>query len=648
MASNILIWSSFSTAWTYCSALTAAILFLLIVYNYIRRRKFPFVTTSVSAIQKTYSLQEDNLQVDPILGKLYEKEVINRHLRDEICALTSPLQKRRALLNHLDGQPYSLLEKYVAVLEKSAKSECLPSHTAIACKLREHLHLHNGLYMDQESGISDASSASKELHIQSSIVLKSSESRSTDRETHVSGPSPPFSFQASTTLHPASSRDVDDRICACVPSSTSKDTCSQQGVCSLLEKDSGGRTDCIGELSSIARTVSPYAEFPSTPVYSAEFQTSEIFQSHPQNILYAKSEGYFVRLDDGSHTRNMQPLSGVDDGAMSDDDISPYSSSDESDDGDPKFSPCSQQNKSLMVRKQHAELLKRSVHQVKFKEMWDIYMIDIKGAKHLVESIRKDSTRALDFRISMTMAGRDYSVDSIGIINKMLRKTMKNECQNPEIFQCRLYCHLVDCYLNAGDMDNAMNIVRQAIQMVQIIAADVSSAWAWCMYAWILNDQYSTDVGYLPYQIEVEVEASLSRAVECANQCPELCWLSESVKLGKAHWHFIMVASYRNVWNDYETALEHLQMGRLTLENVREELLNTFGFGYYHALRANFFMLSGRRNAANHAAAQAVQFYFKVKRYDHALVVAKEIVRDCELESYIYERRRNAHMRTTT
>ena len=235
----------------------------------------------------------------------------------------------------------------------------------------------------------------------------------------------------------------------------------------------------------------------------------------------------------------------------------------------------------------------------------------------------------------MTMAGRDYSPHSISIIERTLKKTLKKNCLNPEIFQCRLHCHLVDCYLNSENYSEAMKQVKIALRLAEVIMPDVSSAWAWCMYAWLLYWEYSDIIDELPFTVENEIEDALSKAVEYSNHCSELHWLAETVKLGKAHWHFEMVENYRHIWDDYSSGSVHLSVGRDALQNVHTGLLNTFGMGYYHTLWCRYFQLSGRMQAASVSAGEAVEYYLEVKRYQHALVVAEDIAANNSLADYI-------------
>ena len=88
------------------------------------------------AIRKNYTKQLHYLQVTEILGMLYEREVIGRLLKEQIEAESNPLRKRTLLLDHVSLQPLQVLQTYCAILEDSARTDCLHIHKQIAEGIR--------------------------------------------------------------------------------------------------------------------------------------------------------------------------------------------------------------------------------------------------------------------------------------------------------------------------------------------------------------------------------------------------------------------------------------------------------------------------------------------------------------------------------
>ena len=84
-------------------------------------------------------MQEDNLDVTQILGLLYENNLINRQLRQDIENETSPLQKRRLLLNQLEKLDDQKLLVYCEVLEKSYEKDINCWHKKIAEEIKSKL-----------------------------------------------------------------------------------------------------------------------------------------------------------------------------------------------------------------------------------------------------------------------------------------------------------------------------------------------------------------------------------------------------------------------------------------------------------------------------------------------------------------------------
>ena len=94
-----------------------------------------------NAIRRTYTLQEKYLQIDVIIGALFEQGVISFELMMQIETEQVPLRKKRLLLNHLYKRNKRAIQTYCDILEKSASSceSVVPSHAQIALRVRQLL-----------------------------------------------------------------------------------------------------------------------------------------------------------------------------------------------------------------------------------------------------------------------------------------------------------------------------------------------------------------------------------------------------------------------------------------------------------------------------------------------------------------------------
>ena len=585
-------------------------------------------------IQVTYAFQERRLFVGPLIGILYQETIIGCAVRDAISASHTRVEQARMLLNYLECQPASLLFKYVEILEESAQSDGLTCHAEIARELRKLLpHKENSERSENCNLQVESNHDDNDVRRHSRTLKPSAIGERATPVVHCTPPSDSMHFQLNPSVEHHTPPGTDFNL-------------SYPDPPPLISVDSDdSSSDHVVSLTEVNRlTVNNITRHPPEAVRRAQLPDSNHHQVMPQltapDVVCGhgwsnrrQCIGYHrhTHLDRICHLDELSSSSEVDDlssGSEGEDDETTMESNSVSHD-------CPHELAFLFNRKRHMKLLKANAHQREFKKLWKVYIKDIEGAKQCVKYILRDPTNSLDYCISMTMAGRDYSPHSISIIERALKKTLKKNCLNPEIFQCRLHCHLVDCYLNSENYSEALKQVKIALQLAEVIMSDVSSAWAWCMYAWLLYWEYSDVIDDLPFTVENEIEDALSKAVDYSNRCPELHWLAETVKLGKAHWHFEMVDNYRHIWNDYNGGLAHLGVGRKALQNVHTGLLNTFGMGYYYTLWCRYFQLSGRMQAASVSAREAVQYYLKVKRYQHALVVAGDIAADNSLVAYI-------------
>ena len=88
------------------------------------------------AMRRTWSQQEAYLQVNVVIGKLYENGIIGRINRDQIFAEREPLARRRLLLQELEGKTTENILTYCDILEWSCKEQVIIPHGQIAKDIR--------------------------------------------------------------------------------------------------------------------------------------------------------------------------------------------------------------------------------------------------------------------------------------------------------------------------------------------------------------------------------------------------------------------------------------------------------------------------------------------------------------------------------
>ena len=105
-------------------------------------RKLPTMVRKMSveeAVRSCYVQQERYLQINPIIGTLFQRGIVSCQQLEEINAMVSPHRKRLLLLAHLLQVDRHTLLTYCDVLEASALYHGLPVHRNIASAIRAKL-----------------------------------------------------------------------------------------------------------------------------------------------------------------------------------------------------------------------------------------------------------------------------------------------------------------------------------------------------------------------------------------------------------------------------------------------------------------------------------------------------------------------------
>ena len=105
-------------------------------------RKLPTMVRKMSveeAVRSCYVQQERHLQINPIIGSLFQRGIVSFQQLEEINATVSPRGKRLLLLAHLLQVDKQTLLTYCDVLEESATHDGLPVHRNIASAIRTKL-----------------------------------------------------------------------------------------------------------------------------------------------------------------------------------------------------------------------------------------------------------------------------------------------------------------------------------------------------------------------------------------------------------------------------------------------------------------------------------------------------------------------------
>ena len=300
-----------------------------------------------------------------------------------------------------------------------------------------------------------------------------------------------------------------------------------------------------------------------------------------------------------------------------------------------------------------SDVLKSSYYHNFYKKMWNLYMKDPKKSHKAYVAVKKKKVfqSRIVLQISLLLACKNYSKETIADITDGIALTASLN-NNQDVLLCRLYCHLADCSHNVKNdcypnaVDNVADYVSRAVLFAEAIEPDYSSAWAWSWKGWLLHWKYTKSFhNIIPQNVEEEIDNALSRAVHYANKCISIQWLSEIVKVGKAHWHIEMATMYRSQWDEHVASM-HLRSAKNILEySVNISFLNTFGVGYYFHVWTGYHWLRYDLIMARWTARKSVDMYIHpcIKRYEHALTVA-HLISDRELVEYINHIMQNIYL----
>ena len=424
------------------------------------------------AIRKNYTKQLHYLQVTTILGMLYEKEVIGRLLKEKIEAEKDPLRKRTLLLDHVSLQPLQVLQTYCAILEDSARTDCLHIHKQIAEGIRCDL---------VESAVTDTEKDSAPL----SRTVPNQGQVQTDQETFLSVDNSRPMQLSSTRQTPTEQVDTVDRevLAKLITTTASQPVLTlpvasppKQAVVPLHHQSSSGGSDLTGHTRSYIETPTTttcverldfvehmYACFDFTPTdedkgKEACTDMEEVTECKQQNAVALRSKQTNI-------TENWK-------GEITGSRIEHQTTSSVKEVSNSLF----QLTISVAPIKPSGPL-KSKTHRKLVQMLWSLRSSEPEKAETAVDVILMKKGLPLDIKLACLDAGLCSATRNLPKLKKALEECDRAECQNPLILKCRLHLHIAAYYLSAyfgvGGVDLRKHM-QNAIELSTQIAGDFS------------------------------------------------------------------------------------------------------------------------------------------------------------------------------
>ena len=377
------------------------------------------------AIRKNYTKQLHYLQVTAILGMLYEREVIGRLLKERIEAERDPLRKRTFLLDHISLQPLEVAQTYCAILEESARTDCLHIHKQIAEGIRCDL---------VKSAVMDTEKDSAPL----SVTVSNQGEVQTNQETFLSvensGPMQLSSTGQTPTkqVKKADNAAIGPKLVV-APSYHHRTTRggSEFTVITHTYADSMAMSPCTEQLDFVQHM---YACFDFTP--SEEDEDKGTYLEHiteyteqkvtkmglktTSDVMLNRKREITVRSIEHQTTSNVKD-----------------------------FSHSLFQLTISVTPIKPSGPLKSKTHRKLVQMLWSLRSSEPKKAQTALDVILMKKGLPLDIKLACLDAGLCSATQNLPRLKKALEECDKAECQNPLILKCRLHIHIAACYLSS-------------------------------------------------------------------------------------------------------------------------------------------------------------------------------------------------------
>ena len=162
-------------------------------------------------------------------------------------------------------------------------------------------------------------------------------------------------------------------------------------------------------------------------------------------------------------------------------------------------------------------------------------------ARFAVESILKKTSYPIDLRAALAQAGAGFSAETIPLLHQALQLCKTEDCQNQLLIECRIHWQLMWCHDKLGETEKRDQHLDQALHCAHFIAPDFSAAF---IFAWSARVQICQNPEDVSREVEQRTRRLLEKATEYIEQCSEMKWFAEALKLYRADWHRTVAKSY--------------------------------------------------------------------------------------------------------
>ena len=578
------------------------------------------------AIRKNYTKQLHYLQVTTILGMLYEREVIGRLLKEQIEAERDPLRKRTLLLDHVSLQPRQVLQTYCAILEDSARTDCLHIHKQIAKGIRCDL---------VKSAVTDIEKNSAPL----SGTVPHQGKVQTDQETFVSVENSRPVQLSSTGQTPTEQVDTVDReVLAKLITTASQPVLTlpvasppKQAVATLRHQSSREgieitrhtrsyietptTTTCVERLDFVEHM---YACFDFTPTDEDKGKEPctdmvKFTECKQQNVVA-------LRAEQKKLTENWK-------GEITGSRIEHQTTSSVKEVSNSLF----QLTISVAPIKPSGPL-KSKTHRKLVQMLWSLRSSEPEKAETAVDVILMKKGLPLDIKLACLDAGLYTATRNLPRLKKALEECDKAECQNPLILKCRLHSHIASCHLSVHTGVDMRQHIQSALELSTQISGDYSVLRAAGLK--VLSDYIQAKYNITLQRFD-EILLQGDRNIDCYQTLPE--WMRQGgieAFITRVYVGTEKAAYYKN--HDQKILQASLRTTQTILQQLEHILsyLDTVLTAYYYHNAARLSYMQGDYPKANKYGQLACNQYIQNSTYQRALIVAGHL-QSSELEQQV-------------
>ena len=582
------------------------------------------------AIRKNYTKQLHYLQVTAILGMLYEREVIGRLLKERIEAERDPLRKRTLLLDHVSLQPLQVLQTYCAVLEDSARADCLYAHKQIAEGICNDLVKSAVVVTDTEKdsalfGQDGQNCADSQVQItpqtfppwpteNSRPVLSSSNEQTEQKETE----------KAFSTASECCTREASLQVVH----APKQDVVHAHHRISM--RGSGFTEDitmasCAEQLNFVEHMYGCFDFPPSDKDEHKETDMEEFTECTQQEVVAMSEQKYTGNFTpDVTANRKKEKTTGRS--------IEYHSTS------NPENFTHSHFRLTVAISfLKPSGPLKSKTHRKLVQMLWCLRTSEPEKAKTALDVILMKKGLPLDIKLACLDAGLCSATQNLPRLKKALEECDKAECQNPLILKCRLHLHIASCHLSAyigvGGLDMRKHI-QSAFELSTQISGEHSALRAANTKIW---SNYEETKHNLTIERLDEMMAEADRNIKHYHVIPE--WTKpismstflvkafmeiEKAEFHKHHDRTIVQASLKAV----QSVLQYVDQMHWNLDMIQK--------GYYYHLLARLSLLQEDLFRAAEYGQLACNQYIQNFMFQRALQVAGQL-HSSELEQQVMQ-----------